>query len=585
MKKNILYLLFSAVLLAVFSPTFTASANVNDQITDLKKANRAIVSVTTYSAAGAKLHEGTGVFISSTGECLAPYTLFAGASKADITDYKGKTLPVGRILGASSTYDLVKFTIEGAKKVDYLSIATIPASASESPLHLMRHTTGKKAVMPIVRVLDTEEYEKYNYYQISAANTAENFGLPVVNEAGLLMGFSQKNQTKNDSLAYAVDARFANELSIGTIGIISEDLRRIAIPKALPATEKDALTYIYMLGTRDSATSYTALNDFIATYPENAEGYTNRARCHAIYGKFGESERDFLTAMEKAGNGQSTIKADEVHNEFSKQIYQQAISGDTTAAPGWTLRRACEEAEKAFAITPNPFYLLQQGRCHFAMKDYRTAYERFHQLATFKDVADSLSWSTVARAEAWFYAARSLELAGGDTLQIIALVDSTIACYPSPYPPAAAPYLLYRAQLLENSGEYRRAIHDYNEYEKAIGPKNLNAQFYYIREQAELKARMFQQALDDIRTAIAYAPDEPAFKIEEALIMLRAGLFKETIEACRKLIASSPDWADAYKLMGIAYGELGQKAQALASLSKAKELGDENADIYLKKYQ
>lgn len=585
MNKTISRLLLAAGLLAASQTVVPAAAAVNDQVTDFKKANRAIVAITTYTTTGDTLHKGTGAFISAAGECVAPYSLFAGAARAEVTDYKGNKLEVARIVGASSTYDLVKFTTNKGKKTDYLSVTTTAAAASESPLHLMRYTTNKKAVMPVVRVLDTEEYDKYNYYQISADNTAANLGLPIVSESGHLVAFSQKNQTGNDSLAYAVDARFSNDFAVGTMGVMSEDLRRIAIPKALPANEKDALTYIYMLGTRDSAIAYAALNDFIATYPDNAEGYTNRARCHAAYGNFEESERDFMTATEKATSGKSTIKADEVHNEFSKQLYQQALSGDTLRARTWTLERAYEEAEKAYALSPNPFYLLQQGRCRFAMKDFRAAYERFLQLATYKAANDSLSWSTIARSEAWFYAARSLELAGGDTLQIIALVDSTIACYPTPYPPAAAPYLLYRAQLLESCGEYRRAVLDYNEYEKTIGPKNLNAQFYYIREQAELKVRMFQQALDDIRTAIAYAPQEPAFKIEEALILLRAGLFKECIEACHALLATTPDWADAYKLMGIAHGELGQKAQAVAALTKARELGDETATTYLKKYQ
>jgi hypothetical protein len=37
--------------------------------------------------------------------------------------------------------------------------------------------------------------------------------------------------------------------------------------------------------------------------------------------------------------------------------------------------------------------------------------------------------------------------------------------------------------------------------------------------------------------------------------------------------------------MGIAYGELKQKQQAVSALTKAKELGDPTAAQYLQKYQ
>ncbi len=45
------------------------------------------------------------------------------------------------------------------------------------------------------------------------------------------------------------------------------------------------------------------------------------------------------------------------------------------------------------------------------------------------------------------------------------------------------------------------------------------------------------------------------------------------------------DLADIYKIKGIAHGELKQKQQAVACLTKAKELGDDTADSYIQKYK
>ena len=96
---------------------------------------------------------------------------------------------------------------------------------------------------------------------------------------------------------------------------------------------------------------------------------------------------------------------------------------------------------------------------------------------------------------------------------------------------------------------------------------------------------MYQQALDDIRTAAILSPEDPNYKIEEALILLQTGLYKEAIAACKKLLQTVPENPDCYKIIGIANGELGNKQEALSALNKAKSLGDPTVDQFLEKYK
>ena len=133
--------------------------------------------------------------------------------------------------------------------------------------------------------------------------------------------------------------------------------------------------------------------------------------------------------------------------------------------------------------------------------------------------------------------------------------------------------------------ELRKAVNDYNVYENTVGPANLGAEFYYLREQAELGSRMYQQALDDIQSAILRTPNDLGLQIEQAIVLLRAGLYKQCVEYCQKLLQMHNDLADIYKIKGIAHGELKQKQQAVACLTKAKELGDDTADSYIQKYK
>lgn len=576
MKKYMVKQIMAAlVLTSAFMPVALAADVVKD-------AYKRVVNVITYGPEGNILHNGVGAFIDAGGTCAAAYSLFVGASSADVIDFKGNKLAVHRILGANSSYDLVRFSTTGAKKVEAATLTDTPYFAEGTSLYLCHYTTNKKELPQTVCITNVQAYNDYKYLKTTAANSSSNFGCPLLDEEGNLVAFVQENVEKGDSSSCAIDARFLKNLSITTMSGMNSDLRAINIPKALPATEKDALTYIYMMSTADSVMALTALNDFIAAYPDNAEGYTNRGKFYAAHADYARCEADFATALTKADGDKSTVKSDEVHNELSKLMFQKAVYAPAANYDSWTLKRATEEAATAYGINPQGVYLLQQGRCLYADKQYSAAYDKFMDLTK---PTDDGSWTGQALAEAYFYAARSLEQAGGDSLKVISLLDSAIVKLPTPYTAAAAIYFFERAIRLHRVGEMRKAVMDYNEYEKIVGTKNLTAQFYFTREQAELACRMYQQAVDDIHTAIARAPEDLGLKIEEAVILLRAGEYAQTISVCQTLVSQYPDLADCYKLMGLAYGETKQKQQALKALNKAKELGDTTVDEYIKKYQ
>lgn len=567
--------------LSFFLPiSFSSQAGNNIEIKD---AGKAVFNIITYKADGSILHSGHGIFISNTGEGLSLYSFFENASRAEVIDSKGTKYPVFRILGASSTNDLVRFSITGGKKISYFDLADAATADTTSNLNLISYSTEKKNKPIRVKVTSADTYDSLKYYTTTVTNTPSYMGCPIATDEGRIVGITQTNVEKNAKGACAIDARFALNLTVGKMGGLNSDLRNIDIPKAIPANEKDALTYLYLISSADSATYMTALNDFISQFPENAEGYANRAKYYSQLKQYAMADQDFAKAAEVVKEGKSTIKADEIHNDYSKTIYQKAVYAPKDDYSSWTLEKALDEARKAYAISPNPFYLLQEGRCLFSMKKYKEAHQSFLNLAQSAD-RDSSQWSPTAKSEAWFYAARSLELANGDSLQVIALMDSAINRLPQPLDQSTAQYLFERATRLVRAGKFRLAVKDYTNYEQIIGPSNLTAQFYYLKEQAELNSRMYQQALDDIRTALSKAPNDELYMVEEALVLLRAGLYEEAAKQCEKTIASYPNNSDAYKIMGLSYGELKQKAKAISYLKKAKELGDKTAESFMERY-
>lgn len=542
-----------------------------------------MANVFAYDAEGKLLRSGQGFFISADGRMLTAYSLIKDATKVEVVDAKGNRANLVRVVGANSSVDLIAFSTDMSKQLGFLAPSSAPAAKNEK-LFLLNYTTSKKTIPATTSVTSVEAYNDYKYYHISASNDSRNLSCPLVNEAGNVVAIVQRDVKEEAVTACAIDVRFGIDLSITATSALNADLRDLRLPVAIPTSEREALTYIYMLGAADTARRAQTLHDFIAAFPENADGYMNRANFRAEKQDFKGAEADFAIALQKAENADATdslaTRPEAVHYSMSTLFYRSAymLSLDSTTAkacPGWTFEKALSEAEKAHAARANTLYLQQQGTCLFALKRYADAHK------VYMSVVNDKAFATTAN---YYAAARSLELSKGDSLQVLALLDSAVVRLPQNAPAASAQIYLERTRRLINAGRHRDAVMDLNKYEQIVGPRNLNAQFYYQRYLQEVEARMFQQALDDIHTVIATSPAPLPYRLEEAFLLLRVGEYDRALAAAESLLADLPESPDCYKVMGLAHGESGRKAKALPLLQKARELGDTSVEPFIKKY-
>ena len=163
------------------------------------------------------------------------------------------------------------------------------------------------------------------------------------------------------------------------------------------------------------------------------------------------------------------------------------------------------------------------------------------------------------------------------------MLDSAVALYSRPYLREAAPYILARAQVRLEAGRYRDAVADLNDYENLMKTQ-VNANFYYLRFQAEVGGRLFQQALNDIDLAISRQPQYDLFYAEKASLQVRVGLYDEAIATARHCIELNAQGSDGYLFLGLAQCLKGQKQEGLSNLQKARELGDPQAESLIGKY-
>lgn len=541
----------------------------------VEKAKRAVFSVVTYDKNDKMLNTGNGFFVSEDGLALSDYTLFKGAERAVVITSEGKQMPVSLILGANDMYDVIKFRVAiTEKKVPALIVAkTAPAVGADA--WMLPYSTQKSIACVTGKVKEVSKVAgEYHYYTLGMQMKDKMVSCPVMNAEGQVFGIAQKSSGIDTvTTCYAAGAAFAMSQKISALSLGDAALKKIGIRKGLPETEDQALVYLFMASSSLSGDDYEKLlDDFIRQFPSNADGYLRRANYYAAKGKddqawYDKAVADFNQALKVAQ------KKDDVYYNIGKLMYAYQLSKPEKTYKDWTYDTALQNVRQAIAIDPLPIYIQMEGDILFAQQDYAGA------LAAYEKV----NASNIASPATFFSAAKTKELAKGDPKEVVALMDSCIARCPQPITADFAPYLLERAQMNMNAGQPRNAMLDYDAYHTAVKGE-VNDVFYYYREQAALKARQFQRALDDIVKAIEMNPTDLTYQAEHAVVNLRVGRYEEAIQILNNILKADPKYAEAYRLLGLCQIQLKKTDEACGNFKKAKELGDPNVDELITKY-
>lgn len=552
---NKLYTLIGAMLLsavAIAQPSWT------------KRATKAVFTLKTFDANGTLLSSSTGFFTNTDGEAVSCFTPFKGAASAVIIDAQGKEWPIECMLGANDTYDVAKFHVN-AKKTIPLSIATTPEAEGTKVWLLPYHETKN---CPEGTVNKAETFaDTYAYYTVALTMGDNPIGTPLMNANGEVIGLMQQPASQTDTLSYAVSARFADSLRISGLSLSDPVLRSTSIKKDLPKSVDQAQLMLFLAASgQDSLTFAGLIERFIDKFPTEPDGYVYRAQIKAGAQQFDEASADMEQAIKVSS------KKDEAHFNYSRLIYQKEIYMTNVPYEGWSLEKALEEAREAERINPLDIYRRQQAVILFAQKNYRESY----------DIYASLFKGDLRSADLFYEASRCQQQLG-DSIAVLALLDSCVAMFQKPYLKEAAPYLLIRANTEKDFGHYRQAVADLNEYEKLMAA-SVTDQFYFLRYQASLNGRQYQQALNDIDRAITMSPRNDLYYSEKASLQVRVGLYDDAMETARQCIDIAPDHSDGYLFLGLAQCLKGQKAEGVKNLEKAYELGDKQATELIDKY-
>lgn len=536
-----------------------------------EKAKKAVFSIVTYDKSNKIKNTGNGFYINENGTALSDYTLFEGAERAVIINSDGKELPVKSIAGANSIYDVVKFSTEAEKKVAPLKMASLPATVGET-VYLLPYSTQKAAACQMGKVTKVDTIaDKAYYYTLAMATGEKTVSCPIMNANGEVLGLIQKNASSESKESYAIGASYGASLSISALAINDMTLNKIGIKKAMPDTEEQALVYLLMASSQDEK-YLTLLNDFLQQYPNSSDGYIRRASFYMSLGDDehnARAEADLKKVMDIASN-----KAEAQYN-VAKTLYSYLISlNGKKAYADWSYDKALNLIREAIQANAQPLYTQLEADILFAMGNYPEAFKSY----------EKVNQSNLVSPATFYSAAKTKQLIEGvDMNEVVALLDSAIVRFTTPYTSESAPYFYERAEVKAQMGKFREAVVDYDMFFEAVGGR-VTAAFYLQREQAEIQCKMFQQAINDINKAIELSPNDVELWIEKGSVHLRVNQMDEAVTALNKAISIDPKVAAAYRMLGYCLVQQKKSKEACAHFAKAKELGDEVVDGLIQKY-
>ena len=549
-------------LILAISLVFGVSTSLFAQPAAVKKAADAAFTLTTFKADGSILATSNGVCISTDGIAVSPWKPFIGADKAVIVDSKGQKHDVECLLGANEIYDIAKFQVSG--KTAAAPLATTVSAGDEVWLTpILKSGNAEKA-----NVTSVEKFmDKYNYAILSSSATDKMNGVPVFDKKGQVIGLYNKSGDSQSS----TDANYAKDFVLKGLSQNDVTLRQSDIRIGLPNTLEETVVALMLSSEKPANIHEAIVNEFITKFPQSNDGYYALANIQIAKGEVANADKTMQTAI-----GKVTAK-DEAHYNFARLIYRNAFIPEfeeKAKAIGWTLDKALDEVQKAQSAKANDAYRHLQAQITYAKGDYAKAYTDFEALTKTK----------FNNPELYLEMAQSRQHLGGTDQEILDLLNKSIELCDTPYVSTSAPYFYTRGQQLEKMGEYRKAVQDYYTYEY-FNQGRLGAAFYYMREQCEVKGRMWQQALQDILVASRLDPKEALYPTEAGSLLLRLNKLDAAMSAAQQAIQLDDAQPDAYLILGIAQCESKQKESGIKNIQKAKELGNTQADTFLQKYK
>jgi len=528
----------------------------------VKDTAKKLYRITATDASG-RQHEAVAVPVAGD-QMVCLWSVLKDAVSAVVTNQKDKSFSVESVMGCDDIYDLCKIRVEGRHEPVVLATNALPTGQTVWLSDGNKNTTAQQ--------LSIGKHEAFadslSYYNLDgdAMRTAE--GVAVVSQSGTVVGFTHLSGTPR--AIHSADLRLIASATTNGLSLNQREFSATQVPVDMPRSLDQARIFLIIAAGQANPDRYSLYIDrFTALFPDVTDGYVAKASLNAANNQREEADAQMSQAVKNCTN-----KA-EAQYEWAKIIYNKVVYEADSVESIWSLDDALKHIDAAIETDGQSSYVHLKAQILYAEGKTGEAMSLF----------ESLKDSDIRGSELFYELAQCRSRMGASDSDVLALLDSAIEVAPKPIGAVTAPYLLARGRMLDAMEQYRKALSDYNLYDSLMIQRGTTtAEFYYTRHECELKLRKYQPALNDLAHATVLEPDNPAYITSLASLQLRLNLNDDALRTTEIALRAFPEYSALHVARGLALIRSGNKTDGLASLQKAKELGNEQAQSLIDKY-
>jgi len=509
----------------------------------VKKIEPSTVVILTYDKDGKMIGQGSGFFISQSGDIITNRHVLTGVHRAEVKTAKGKVYPITMIVGEDKEGDIIRASVNiPLESVRPLSMSiSIPEVGERvavigTPLGLER--TVSDGIVSAVR----EIHAFGKIYQITAPLSPGSSGSAVVNMKGEVIGVATFQFVEGQNLNFAIPGERITKLKTEK-GKTLEQWKMGKTEEWLASAEGLYTIGLRFLWADDYEKALPYFEKAVNKDPGYAEAYFQIGYCNGELRRYTEAISAFQQAIR--------IKPDDAEAHYNLGVlYGQ--QGRYT--------KAIEAFKQAIRIKPDyagAHYNLgvlygQQGRHTEAIEAYKQA-NRIKPDYTNAHFNLGVSYRKLERFT-----------------EAIEAFKHAIRIKPD-Y--ADAHYSL--GVVYNKQGRHTEAIEAYKQAIR-IKPDYADAHNNLGWNYDELGRRW--EAIEAFKHAIRIKPDFAEAHRNLGVSYREMGRYMEAIEASKQAIRIKPDFAEAHFDLGFAYSIIGDKGSALDQYKILKNLNTDFAN-------
>jgi len=557
---------------------FILNALAQEKLPEIvKKIEPSTLVILTYDKNGKMIGQGSGFFISQSGDIITNRHVLTGVHRAEVKTARGKVYPITLIVAEDKEADIIRASVNNpSESIRPLSVSiSIPEVGERvavigNPLGLER--TVSDGIVSAVRKIPAFG----NIYQITAPISPGSSGSPVVNMKGEVIGIATFQSIEGQNLNFAIPGERIARLKTEK-GKTFNQWKMGQTDEWLASAEWLYHAGVNFLGAEDYEKALPYFEKAAEKDPGYANAYFQIGYCNGNLGRHTEAIEAFKQAIRiKPDYAEAHYNLGVAYSELGRhteaiEAYKQAIRIKPDNAEAHcnlgvaygNLGRhteAIEAFKQAIRIKPDikPEAYCNMGVYYSELGRHTEAIEAFKQAIRIKpDYAEAHYYLGVAYGRL------------GQFREEIEAYKHAIRIKPD-----FAEALSNLGAAYCQVGRYREAI-DYSKQAIRIKP---DAMPYLNLGSAYSRLKSYAEAIEAYKQAIRIKPDFAEAHDGLGLVYSQMKRFTEAMEAFKQAIRIKPNYAEAHYSLGITYLLLGNKGSALDQYKILKNLDSDLAN-------